>query len=93
MNTVWEMQNAEEVYYTNFYYSDLIILDDGVCSVDLSKGKMTDNWIYSGYGYVESGWFSTFKNYGYYCYTDLYSMFNDCVAKKTENYTYESTVE
>lgn len=88
-----EMQNAEEVFYTNFYYSDLIILDDGVCSVELSKGKTTDNRIYSAYGSIGSGWFSTFNNYFYYGYSDLDSMFNDCVAKKTEKYTYESTVE
>lgn len=88
-----EMKHAEEVYYTNFYYSDAIILDDGVCSVDLSNGKMSSNKIYSEYGYDDGYWISNYHSYIYYGYCDLDSMFNDCVAKKTDKYTYESTIE
>ena len=87
-NTKEEL-HVDESYYTYFYYSDIMILEDGVCSVDLSKGKMSGNRIESDYGYVNF-WFTNFTYKGY---KELDSMFNDCVAKQTEKYTYESTVE
>lgn len=80
---------GEEVYYTFYRYSDIVIMPDGTCSVDLSSGKITDNRIESDYGYWN--WFAVF--YTFDGYKDLDSMFNDCITKKSDKYDYETTVK
>lgn len=84
-----EEQTAQEVYYTYYRYSDIMLLDDGTCSVDLSNGSMTNNTVESKYGSVNF-WFS---NYYFYGYSNLDSMFNECVTKKIADCNYESTVQ
>ncbi|MDE6782044.1 MAG: hypothetical protein K2J40_11410 [Ruminococcus sp.] len=84
-----EEQTAQEVYYTYYRYSDVMILEDGTCSVDLSNGRTTNNTVESQYGSVNF-WFS---NYYFYGYKDLDSMFNECVTKKIADCNYESTVQ
>ncbi|MGN0495993.1 MAG: hypothetical protein ACI4GW_07185 [Lachnospiraceae bacterium] len=80
---------GEEVYYTFYRYSDIVLMPDGTCSVDLSSGKITDNRIESDYGYWN--WFAVF--YTFDGYKDLDSMFNDCITKKVDKYDYETTVK
>jgi len=84
-------ETGEQVYYTYYELSDVMILSDGTCSVDFSRGQLCDNIIESDYGY-EDFWvgacFYKFKGY-----KDLDSMFNNCVTKKITNYSYESTVK
>lgn len=84
-----EEQTGQEVYYTYYRYSDIMLLEDGTCSVDLSNGRTTSNTTNSKYG---SGgfWFSSYYFYGY---SDLDSMFNECVTKKIADCNYESTVK
>lgn len=84
-----EQQTAQEEYYTFYRYSDIMILDDGTCSVNLSDGRMTNNRIESNYGAVNF-WFSSYYFYGYW---DLDSMFNECVTQEISDYNYESTVQ
>lgn len=84
-------ENADETYYTYYRFNDIMLMPDGVCSVDLSSGEMTSNKIESDYGYYDfwgGGTFYTFKGY-----KDLDSMFNECVTSQIEKYNYESTVE
>ena len=80
---------ADEVYYTFYKFSNVMILSDGVCSVDLSAGEQASNRIESTRGYYSWG-FNTYRFNGYH---DLDTMFNDCVTKNIEKYNYESTVE
>lgn len=80
---------GEETYYTFYRYSDITLLADGTCSIDLSKGAMSDHTTESDYGYND--WFAVF--YKFKGYPDLDSMFNECVTQQLENYNYESTVE
>lgn len=80
---------GEEVYYTFYRYSDIVLMPDGTCSVDLSSGTLTDNRIESDYGYWD--WFAVF--YTFDGYKDLDSMFNDCITKKVDKYDYETTVK
>lgn len=84
-----EEQTGQEVYYTYYRYSDIMLLEDGTCSVDLSNGYMTSNRIDSKFG--SNGLF--FSNYYFYGYSDLDSMFNECVTKKISDCNYESTVQ
>lgn len=84
-----EEQTGQETYYTYYRYSNIMILDDGTCSVDLSNGSMTSNTFNSKFGSMNF-WFS---NYYFYGYGDLDSMFNDCVTKKISDCNYESTVQ
>lgn len=80
---------GEETYYTFYRYSDITLLADGTCSIDLSKGAMSDHTTESDYGYND--WFAVF--YKFKGYPDLDSMFNECVTQKLEQYNYESTIE
>lgn len=85
------METAEETYYTYCRFSDLMLLPDGTCSVDLSAGELCSNRIESDYGYYDFWVGASF--YQYNGFKDLDSMFNQCVTTKTESYQYESTVQ
>lgn len=82
-------ETGTEEYYTYYHFTDIILMPDGTCSVDLSNGEFSSNSIESDYGYRDL--FDVF--YQYNGYQDLDSMFNDCVAAKIETYNYESTVQ
>ncbi len=82
-------ETGQDVYYTYYKYSDILILPDGTCSLDLSAGSMSSNQIKSDYGY--ESWGAVF--YTYKGYKDLDSMFNACVTKNIGTYDYESTVK
>lgn len=82
-------ETGTENYYTYYQFSDIILMPDGTCSVDLSNGELANNVIESDYGY----WDLISCFYKYNGYKDLDSMFNDCVASKAETYSYESTVQ
>lgn len=86
-----EVVNADEVYYTYYYFSDIMLLADGMCSVDLSRGALSGNNLCSKYGNNDTWW--GFRCFYYSGYGDLDSMFNECVAQKTESCNYESTVK
>ena len=83
-------ESGQETYYTYYHYSDIMLLEDGTCSVDLSNGYMTNNSIESDYG--KNGFFGA-DFYRYKGYKDLDSMFNECVTKKISECNYESTVQ
>jgi len=73
----------------NFYYCvrfrNLMLLDDGTCSVDLSDS-------YAITQYFEKGK-DGFGHFYYYGYEDLDSLFNKVVTSNINNYVYESTVD
>lgn len=83
-------ETGQETYYTYYRYTDIMLLEDGTCSVDLSDGNMASNTIESDYG--TSGFFGA-NFYRYKGYKDLDSMFNECVTKKIAECNYESTVQ
>lgn len=86
-----EEQTGQETYYTFYHYSDIMMLEDGTCSVDLSSGYMSNNTVKSKYG--NKGFFGGIDAYTYKGYNDLDSMFNECVTKKIADCNYESTVQ
>jgi hypothetical protein len=81
---------GEEVYYTFYSYSDIMILNDGTCSVDLSSGSGSSNEIKTEHGYWSFGYFERYTLMGY---NDLDSMFNNCVTYYLSDYDYENTVQ
>ena len=83
-------ETGEEVYYTYYHYSNIVVLPDGTCSFDLNSGNLANNRIESDYGYYG---FIGAEFYTFNGYKDLDSMFNDCVTKKIAEYDYESTVQ
>ncbi len=85
------METAEETYYTYCRFSDILLLPDGTCSLDLSASELCNNQIESDYGYNNFWVGATF--YTYKGFKDLDSMFNHCVTTKIESYQYESTVK
>ncbi len=80
--------NKEFSYYYYSYYTDVMPLDDGTCSYDLSSMSTptSSDWFSSGDS------FST-GNYRYYGYQDLDSLFSKQVTAKIDKYRYESTVK
>lgn len=80
----------KETYYTFYKYNDIVILEDGTCSVDLSSGSMPSSTIKTKHGYLSWGYFERYSLTGY---SDLDSMFNDCVTSQIDSYSYENTVK
>ena len=81
-------------FYTLCELNDIILLDDGTCSFDLSSMKITfdqvdaNNKFCDYYGYKLNG-------FGY-CglgYSDLDGIFRKFVTEKIDKYDYETTVE
>ena len=81
--------HGEETYYTFYQYSDIILLEDRTCSVDMSAGSMCETSVQTDYGYMS--FFPVF--YDFKGYRDLDSLFNDCITTKIDTYQYESTVQ
>ena len=81
-------ETGTEAFYSYYHYENIMIEEDGSCILDLSSGKMPSHRIESDYGYW-AFWGAEF--YWYTGYSDLDSMFNDCVTSKMEKYDYENT--
>lgn len=84
------MIEGDEVTYTYYKFEDIMLLADGTCSVDLSRGERCSKSIDSIYG--EENFWGGFSAYSYEGYKDLDSMFNNVVTKNVEEYAYENTV-
>ena len=82
-------ETAEEVFYTYYRFTDLLLETDGSCTVDLSRGSMCNNSIESDYGYWS---FFTATFYRYSGYKSLDEMFEKVITNNLESYNYESTV-
>ncbi|MBQ9198851.1 MAG: hypothetical protein IJ141_01550 [Lachnospiraceae bacterium] len=77
-------ENIDFYYYVCF--TDIIMLADGTCSVDLSSYSVP------AYGWFDSEGFKV-GNYTYVGYENLDSLFNNMIVTKIENYEYTSTVQ
>ena len=84
-----EEEEFEDTYYTYCTFTDIVILPDGTGSVNLSNGSLSNNSAKSKYGYKSWGDVYAFSFHGY---SDLDTMFNDCVTSKISEYNYETTV-
>lgn len=82
-------------FYTFCELDDIILLEDGTCSFDLSSMGITSDWVAlddrfcNYYGYKIGGGAA----YSWHGYSDLDSMFNAVVTKQIANYEYENTVK
>lgn len=87
-----QVECGEEFYYTFYRYSDVMILKDGTCSVNLSDGQLPSD---SEKTPTEHGYWSgdNFSSYVFTGYKDLDSMFNSCITKNIDKYEYETTVK
>lgn len=84
--TAQRMKSEEDFDY--YYYSrfdDIILLEDGTCSFDLSAMS-----------YPKTGWFAeeqfSVDGYSYGGYQDIDTLFNKLVTSKIDRYAYDSTV-
>lgn len=85
-----ELGQKDEVFYTFYKYQDLMLLPDGTCSVDISRGARCTNRVETKCGYWSWNTFSPYRVEGY---NDLDTMFNNVVTKNIERYKYENTVK
>lgn len=83
-------KGGEDYYYTYVVFSNILLLEDGTCSVDLSKGSECRDTCESVIGQMSWGSFSGWSFNGY---KDIDSMFNAVVAKNLTDYNYENTVK
>lgn len=74
-------------YYIGVQYNDLIVLPDGMCSLDISSARMLNASFQKSY---PGGWFG--RNYNFQGYEDLDTMFNKNVTVNIANYEYENNV-
>ena len=82
-----DKSDGEFSYYWYGYFTDVLILTDGTCTVDLSSYKVVNK------SYLWSDEVIKFGGYRYYGYTDLDSLFNKQVVSKIEKYEYKSTIQ
>ncbi|MGN1197930.1 MAG: hypothetical protein ACI4TA_10035 [Acetatifactor sp.] len=83
-----DKSNGEFNYYWYGYYQDILILPDGLCSVDLGSYYVPD-WKY-GDDIVK---FEGQGTYQYAGFKDLDSLFNKHVVSKIEKYEYKQTIQ
>lgn len=97
-NSMYIGKNSNDVtvgdvsYYYYTCFSDIMLMEDGTCSVNLTNYSTPSEDCKFEYEY--EGFFG--NSTGYYHtngYKDLDSMFSDCVTTKIDKYTYENTVE
>lgn len=86
------MENPDEklYFYTYGKFSDLVLLKDGTCSVDLSRYEMPSDSAFSKR--IFSGDIFWRGDYYYVGFEDVDTMFNKCVTQNIESYEYESNV-
>ncbi len=88
-----EHTTVEQEFYTACSLDNIIILEDGTCSVDLNDLKITSDVVgvtgnlANYYGYKIGDF------YKFYGYSDIDSMFNKCIACYVSSYNYETTVK
>lgn len=86
--------NETLTYYTWYSYENIIILEDGTCSVDIMDYNKTDgdySWgsLY-GDAFLSKGDGGKFFYVGYKSYD---SIFNKCVTSYIDKYKYETNIE
>ena len=86
------MENPDEklYFYTYGKFSDLVLLKDGACSVDLSRYEIPSDSAFSKR--IFSGDIFWRGDYYYVGFEDVDTMFNKCVTQNIESYEYESNV-
>ncbi|MGN1105824.1 MAG: hypothetical protein ACI4RH_04170 [Huintestinicola sp.] len=77
-------------YYYYTYYTNVMLLEDGTCSFDLSSAVGTTGSAFWG---ITSGEVFSYNGLYFTGYEDLDSLFNKHVTSKIGEYKYESTVK
>lgn len=87
------VENSENKFefYSYCRFTDIIILADGICSVDLTRYTMPTGAAFFG-GMITGEAFMK-GSYYYQGYEETDSLFNNCVTKNIEQYEYESSVK
>lgn len=76
-------------FYSYCQFKNLIILKDGICSVDIADYTIPEGSAFFGKPIGEA---FTRGGLGYAGYDELDSLFNNCVTKNIEKYEYETNV-
>ncbi|MDE6016107.1 MAG: hypothetical protein K2H41_10485 [Acetatifactor sp.] len=74
-------------FYTAVTYTDPILLPDGTCSIDLSRGSLASNTFSKQY---PGGWFG--YTYTIKGYEDLDTLQNKLVTTQIDRYSYENNI-
>lgn len=89
---IYKVSFNDGLYYYHYtYYTDVMLLEDGTCSFDLSSATVPQGSVFFGVSSGEVYWATDkihFAGYG-----DLDSLFNKQVTSKIGEYNYESTVK
>lgn len=80
--------NETITFYMWYKYSNIIILEDGKCSVDVMDYKKTDRYEDRFCSEKEDG-----KDYWYTGYKSIDSLFRKCVTAYVDKWKYESNIE
>lgn len=84
-----DQSNGDFNYYWYGYYQDVMILQDGTCTVDLSSYTVPKSGLFAS----EIIKFDGQRGYQYYGFKDLDSLFNKHVVSKIEKYEYNKTIQ
>lgn len=80
-------------YYWYGYFTDVMTLANGICTVDLSSYTVPSSNYYSASETIRLPENQKTHSYQYYGYGDLESLFNKHVVSKIEKYEYKSTIK
>lgn len=86
------VDDVEFTYYWYGYFTDVLILADGTCSVDLSKYKVSESSSFWG---IHTGDYLECYDGKYYVagFADLETFINQHIISKIEKYEYIQTIE
>lgn len=76
-------------FYTYCRFDDLVLLEDGTCSIDLSRYTMPQG---NGFLGQTSGEAFAKGQYYYLGYEQMDSLFSNCVTSHIEDYEYETNI-
>lgn len=82
---------SDFVYYWYGYYTDIMLLADGTCSVDLSGYIVSESS--SSWGYNSGDYLPCDANHYVAGFADLDSFFNQHIVSKIEKYEYTQTIQ
>lgn len=89
--TITVADGSDFTYYWYGYFTDVLILADGTCSVDLSRYTVSESS--SSWGYTSGDYLECYEGYYVAGFADLDSFINQQIISKIENYEYKQTMK
>ena len=88
--TITVEDGSDFTYYWYGYFTDVLVLADGTCSVDLSKYTVSESS--SSWGYHSGDYLECYEGYYVAGFAELDTFVNQHIVSKIEKYEYKQTI-